>query len=152
MVQDGNITAKDAIRHAEALNQIKVRKKGDAQRILLMNMVKEGNLTIEEAMKHAVGMGVDIQARPTFESAYAAHEGKIYNFGVYKVNRLKGLQRRILQFDFQTRVMCTIQNGHRTNPIGFDQIERVESDVRMRGLSIIVSHFASRTEMPFPSR
>jgi hypothetical protein len=55
MVQDGNITAKDAIRHAEALNSIKVclsfasclfvsrvqvRKKGDAQRILLMNMVK----------------------------------------------------------------------------------------------------------------
>lgn len=63
MVQEGNITPKDAIRHAEALNSIRVRgvirllapavppnpsfcsplqvrKKGDAQRILLMNMVK----------------------------------------------------------------------------------------------------------------
>lgn len=61
MVEEGNITKKDAIRHAEALNQVwrflldfhiqrtvhktatqqvKVRKRGDAQRILLMNMVK----------------------------------------------------------------------------------------------------------------
>ena len=32
-------------------------------------------------MKHAQGMGVDVTARPTFQSAYAAHEGKIYNFG-----------------------------------------------------------------------
>ena len=40
MVQEGNITAQDAMRHAEALNSVRVRKKGDAQRILLMNMVK----------------------------------------------------------------------------------------------------------------
>jgi len=40
MVAKGNITAQDAVRHAEALNQVRVRKKGDAQRILLMNMVK----------------------------------------------------------------------------------------------------------------
>ena len=80
----------------QSIDSCKVRKKGDAQRILLMNMVKvwessvltipifwqEGNLTIEEAMKHAQGMGVDVGgARPTFESAYKAHEGKIYNFG-----------------------------------------------------------------------
>jgi hypothetical protein len=43
MVAKGNITAQDAVRHAEALNQVRVRKKGDAQRILLMNMVKVGN-------------------------------------------------------------------------------------------------------------
>ena len=55
MVQEGNISAEDAIRHAEALNSVRVRKKGDAQRILLMNMVKEGNLSIEEAMRHAKG-------------------------------------------------------------------------------------------------
>lgn len=40
MVQEGSITAEDAMRHAEFLNQVRVRKKGDAQRILLMNMVK----------------------------------------------------------------------------------------------------------------
>lgn len=40
MVEKGNITAEDALRHAEALNSVRVRKKGDAQRILLMNMVK----------------------------------------------------------------------------------------------------------------
>ncbi len=43
---------------------------------------QEGNLTIDEAMRHAGGMGVDLTAKPSFESAYAAHEGKIYNYGL----------------------------------------------------------------------
>jgi hypothetical protein len=39
-------------------------------------------MSIEDAMKHATGMGVDLTTRPTYESAYAAHEGKIYNYGL----------------------------------------------------------------------
>ena len=49
--------------------------------------------------------------------------------GVYKINRLKGAQRRILQLDFQTKVLCNIQKGHRNNQFRFEQIERVESEV-----------------------
>ena len=48
--------------------------------------------------------------------------------GVYKFNRLKGAQRRILQLDFQTEVMCNVQRGHRNNQFRFDQIERIESE------------------------
>lgn len=128
MVEDGNISAKDAIRHAERLNNVRVRKKGDAQRILLMNMVKEGNLSIEEAIQHAKGMGVDVVSEPTTaKSGYAAQEGKIYNFAVYKFNRLKGAQRRILQLDFQTLVMCNVQRGQRNHQYKFSDIARVES-------------------------
>eukprot|EP00047_Mylnosiga_fluctuans_P024651 m.166145 g.166145 ORF g.166145 m.166145 type:complete len:1343 (+) comp9898_c0_seq4:65-4093(+) len=129
MVQDGNLSSADALRHAEALNSVKVRKKGDAQRILLMNMVKERNISIDEAVRLAAEMGVDVNYdRQAARASLAAAEGKIYNFGVYKFSKLKGAQRRILQLDFSSKIMCNIQRGHRNNQIRFEDIERVESE------------------------
>ena len=91
--------------------------------------MQEGNISIEDAVKHAQGMGVDMNFdRSTVAGGLALAEGKIYNFGVYKINRLKGAQRRILQLDFQTKTLCHIQKGHRTNQIRFEQIDRVESE------------------------
>eukprot|EP00911_Craspedida_sp_UC1_P003024 UC1_evm6s2203 len=130
MVEEGNISAKDAIRHAERLNSVRVRKQGDAQRILLMNMVKEGNLSIEDAIKHAKGMGVDVvsqQAGGTSTTGLAAQKGKVYNFAVYKFNRLKGAQRRILQIDFQSKVMCNVNRGQRSHQFQFSDIAQIES-------------------------
>ena len=85
MVKDGNISAEAAMKHAAKLKDVKVRKKGDAQRILLMNMVKDGHLSIEDAMKHAEGMGVDVKAAAVggIGAGLAAAEGKIYTFGQY---------------------------------------------------------------------
>ena len=48
---------------------------------------------------------------------------------MYKLNKVKGPQRRILQLDFQSGVMCNVAKGHRTNQFKFDQIEKIESDV-----------------------
>lgn len=76
-----------------------------------------------------VGMGVDVTPNSQSASPFKEHDGIIYNFGVYKFNRLKGAQRRILQLDFQTNVMCNVQRGHRNNQFKFEQIERVESEV-----------------------
>lgn len=83
MVKDGNISAEAAMKHAAKLKEIKVRKKGDAQRILLMNMVKDGHLSIEDAMKHAEGMGIDVKVaeRGAADYGLASAEGKIYTFG-----------------------------------------------------------------------
>eukprot|EP00051_Salpingoeca_urceolata_P007194 m.95448 g.95448 ORF g.95448 m.95448 type:complete len:1713 (-) comp15154_c1_seq2:26-5164(-) len=129
MVQEGNITAKDAIRHAEMLNSIKVRKKGDAQRILLMNMVKEGNISINDAVRHAEGMGVDLKGPPpNSNSAFKRHEGKVYNFPVHKVGRLKATHRRILQLDFSTKVLCNVHKGQRLTQFSFETINRAESE------------------------
>ena len=105
---------------------IKVRKAGDAQRILLMNMVKDGNISIEEAVSHAKGMGVDVD---TQQQGLDEAEGKIHNFGVYKLNAKRmGGQRRILQLDFQARIFCNIANGKRHHQIPFGHIERIESE------------------------
>ena len=142
---------------------MQVRKKGDAQRILLMNMVKVGPRPpyllqtrvaggdSDDRGGHEArgGQGRRRQRPPDVRVRVRRARGQDLQFwgaashhialadsaaGVYKINRLKGSQRRILQFDFQTRVLCTIQNGHRTNPIPYDQIDRVEGDVRSIGV------------------
>lgn len=141
MVKDGKVTAEEAKRHARALANIKVRKAGDAQRILLMNMVKEGNISIEEAVSHAKGMGVDVDAK---KSGLEEVEGKIHNFGVYKLNAKRmGGQRRILQLDFQARIFCNIANGKRHHQIPFGHIERIESE---DGVEFAISFASSEGE------
>jgi hypothetical protein len=67
--------------------------------------------------------------RPTIPGELDAAEGKIYNFGVYKLNSKRmGGQRRILQLDFQASVFCNIANGKRHHQIPFGSIERIESE------------------------
>ena len=55
MIKDGNVSASEARRHAANLNKITVRKRGDAQRILLMNMVKDGNISLAIANRSRDG-------------------------------------------------------------------------------------------------
>lgn len=52
LIQENDVTPQEAMVHAKLLSSVTVRKKGDAQRILLMNMVKLGNISIEDAMRH----------------------------------------------------------------------------------------------------
>ena len=46
LIQENNVSAQDAMAHAKLLKDVKVRKKGDAQRILLMNMVKVSRIAV----------------------------------------------------------------------------------------------------------
>jgi hypothetical protein len=59
-----------------------------------MNMVKEGNISIEEAVSHAKGMGVDVDSKAN--QGLEEAEGKIHNFGVYKLNVSWSFLQRIL--------------------------------------------------------
>ena len=52
LIQENDVTPQEAMVHAKLLSSVTVRKKGDAQRILLMNMVKLGNISQENAVKH----------------------------------------------------------------------------------------------------
>jgi hypothetical protein len=52
LIQENDVTPQEAMVHAKLLSAVTVRKKGDAQRILLMNMVKLGNISIEDALQH----------------------------------------------------------------------------------------------------
>jgi uncharacterized membrane protein YkoI len=66
LIQDNDVSPEDALKHAKMLSSVTVRKKGDAQRILLMNMVKMGNISIEDAMKHVAEHSITLteEAKP----------------------------------------------------------------------------------------
>ena len=129
MIKEGNVSASEARRQAAKLNGIKVRKRGDAQRILLMNLVKDGNISLALALKHAKrcargrraacaagadgggSMGVDLGDPEALRTGYGVNDGKIYNFVVDKIIRFKGAQERVLQLDFQRSCMANVHNG-----------------------------------------
>merc|ERR1711990_688284 len=69
LIQENNVSPQDAMEHAKLLKDVKVRKKGDAQRILLMNMVKLGNISLEDAMMHAEAFGMTDNAEATQAAA-----------------------------------------------------------------------------------
>jgi len=69
LIQENDVSPQDAMEHAKLLKEVKVRKKGDAQRILLMNMVKMGNISLEDAMMHAEEFGMTDQATPPAAAA-----------------------------------------------------------------------------------
>ncbi|XP_048577123.1 formin-like protein 6 isoform X2 [Nematostella vectensis] len=116
------------------------QKEGDAERIKILNLVKDGKLTIEEAMQHAEEMGLG--APSSFDDSISNDaEEKIFNFGVYKYNRHRtSCSRRILQFDFQEKVLCTIQKGARGKKFCFSQIRGFDSEDGVRFFIYIEDH------------
>ena len=83
-------------------------------------------------------MGVDMAThKSTTEGGLSANEGKIHNFSVYKISTVGGnitkTRRRILQIDFQSRNICTVNNGKRNNGYPFGKIAKIESNVSHRG-------------------
>ncbi|KAM9504737.1 uncharacterized protein ACWYII_047463 isoform 3-T4 [Salvelinus alpinus] len=65
----------------------------------IMMKVKSGELTIEDALNQA--------RRDNQEQEQLASQ---YNFSVYKYNRYRW-QKRILQIDFNTKMVCSIEKG-----------------------------------------
>ncbi|KAL9974456.1 hypothetical protein ACROYT_G011488 [Oculina patagonica] len=107
-------------------------KEGDAERIRIMKMVKEGILSVEEAMEQAKNLGImTAAAEPTNDDGNG--DEKIFNFGVYKYGRDRtSLTRRILQFDFQEKVLCIIQKGNRNKKFAFTDIRGFDSEDGVR--------------------
>lgn len=106
-------------------------KEGDAERIRIMTMVKQGVLSVEEAMEQAKSLGIMSSAEPTYDDGNA--DEKIFNFGVYKYGRDRtSLSRRILQFDFQEKVVCIIQKGNRNKKLLFSDLRGFDSEDGVR--------------------
>ncbi|XP_035238131.1 uncharacterized protein LOC118208000 [Anguilla anguilla] len=89
----------------------------------IMNKVKSGELTIEDALKQA--------RRETGGRRRAEEENSQYNFSVYKYNRYRW-QKRILQIDFNTKVMCSIEKGIIKRQLPFASVKSCDDAVGTR--------------------
>ncbi|KAK6303327.1 hypothetical protein J4Q44_G00257810 [Coregonus suidteri] len=73
----------------------------------IMMKVKSGELTIEDALNQARR---DNQEQLKQSLAMEEQQASQYNFSVYKYNRYRW-QKRILQIDFNTKMVCSIEKG-----------------------------------------
>ncbi|XP_033626676.1 uncharacterized protein LOC117289591 isoform X2 [Asterias rubens] len=136
MLAQGKISCDD---HKELLQKfatVKNYKNGDAQRMILGNLVKTGRISIDDAVHYSRLLGIvasaETEARTIAEVNNAFNDKRVYNFGVYKYYRHRSCQRRILQIDFQSCQICNIQKGNLNRIFAFAQVTDYESEEGLR--------------------
>ncbi|XP_019907059.1 formin-E isoform X2 [Esox lucius] len=82
-------------------------KLSNEMQLSIMMKVKSGELTVEEALNQARR---DNLRQLTQSLASEEQQAFQYNFSVYKYNRCRW-QKRILQIDFNTKMVCSIEKG-----------------------------------------
>ncbi|XP_030831185.1 uncharacterized protein LOC100890634 isoform X2 [Strongylocentrotus purpuratus] len=111
-------------------------KSGDAQRMILANLVKTGRISIDDAVHYSRLLGIvasaETEARTIAEVSNAFQEKRVYNFGVYKYYKHRTCQRRILQIDFQACQLCNIQKGNLNRKFTFATVTDYESEEGLR--------------------
>ncbi|XP_005162511.3 uncharacterized protein isoform X2 [Danio rerio] len=78
----------------------------NAMQLNIMNLVKSGKMSIDEALNQARSGKMHKQKNFEIEEK----EPSQYNFSVRKFNRYLW-QKRVLQIDFSTRLLCSIEKG-----------------------------------------
>jgi hypothetical protein len=119
---DNVLTSEQAEAATSHFQSMPLETQSDWLRILLMNLVKNNQLTIEAAERYASQFALDTKS--------AQGQTETYNFPVYKWNKLtRSAQRRILQFDFQSKTMLSMHRGQIHKTFNFIDILRYEGDV-----------------------
>uniref|UniRef100_A0A8C7ZJJ7 Uncharacterized protein n=1 Tax=Oryzias sinensis TaxID=183150 RepID=A0A8C7ZJJ7_9TELE len=92
----------------------------------IMNRVKNGELSIDDALHQARRDRVNLlkqQSLSTEEQLPSQH-----NFSVHKYNRYRW-QKRILQIDFKTRMLCSIERGIIKRQLPFSTVNSCDDGV-----------------------
>ncbi|KAG7472064.1 hypothetical protein MATL_G00104550 [Megalops atlanticus] len=87
----------------------------------IMNKVKSGELTIEDALNQARRKTAELQRTEEENSSQC-------NFSVYKYNRYRW-QKRILQIDFNTNMVCSIEKGIIKRQLPFSSVKSCDDGV-----------------------
>ena len=93
------------------------------------NLVKEGKLSQEAALAYAEKCGL-----------LSSTTKEVFNFSVYKWNKVGTVQRLILQFDFKSQTLSDIQQGRRAEKIEFKNISSYQSEDGLRLMIQCANH------------
>ncbi|XP_034761772.2 uncharacterized protein LOC117412189 isoform X1 [Acipenser ruthenus] len=94
------------------------------EQLRILNKVKMGEMTIQEALVWA-SKGTGEATKQTSQTQQQVESTSQYNFSVYKCNRYRW-QKRILQIDFNSKVICSIEKGTVKKQFPFTQIKSCE--------------------------
>ncbi|XP_018546178.1 uncharacterized protein LOC108892814 isoform X2 [Lates calcarifer] len=109
-------------RHAEELPKL-----SNEQQLSIMNMVKNGELSIEDALNLARKDQVLKQQNLPEEDQKPSQ----YNFSVHKHGRYRW-QKRVLQIDFKTKMLCSIEKGIIKRQLAFSIVKSCDDGVGSR--------------------
>jgi hypothetical protein len=103
----------------------------------------EGKLSQEAALAYAEKCGIVVSNEISMDHRLSLSMTKeVFNFSVYKWNKVRTVQRLILQFDFKSQTLSDIQQGRRAEKIEFQDIVSYQSE---DGLRLLI-HFANHGE------
>ncbi|XP_047428453.1 formin-like protein 13 [Mugil cephalus] len=110
-------------------------KLSNEMQLSLMNMVKSGELSIEEALKKAREEQVLKPNNPTEEEQVTKtceeQQPRQYNFSIHKHSHYRW-QKRVLQFDFNTKMLCSIEKGIVKRHLPFSTVKSCDDGVGSR--------------------
>jgi hypothetical protein len=106
-------------------------------------VAREGKLSQEAALVYAEKCGIVVSNEISMDHRLSLSMTKeVFNFCVYKWNKVRTVQRLILQFDFKSQTLSDIQQGRRAEKIEFQDIVSYQSE---DGLRLLI-HFANHGE------
>ncbi|CAM9700561.1 unnamed protein product [Lampetra fluviatilis] len=111
------------------------------EQIQLLEAVKMGKMTVEEAVRMANGLEQDSKATDM------VGESDVYNFNVYKYNKFRQRQKRILQVDFFEKVLCNISKGAVHKRFPFAELESCEGQEGLRLTLYFTQHHEYELEI-----
>ncbi|XP_029912350.1 formin-like protein 6 [Myripristis murdjan] len=109
-------------KHSTDLPQLSNEKQ-----LSIMNMVKSGELSIEDALD----LARNDQLQLFKQQSQAEEEQQQYNFSIHKHGRYRW-QKRVLQIDFKTKMLCSIEKGIVKRQLPFSQVKSCEAGASSR--------------------
>lgn len=87
----------------------------------LMNKVKRGEMSIDDALNQARMDREQLLKQRSFEELQEQKPSQ-YNFSVHKHGRYRW-QKRVIQFDFKTKMLCSIEKGIVKRQLSFSDVK-----------------------------
>ncbi|XP_070766720.1 uncharacterized protein [Enoplosus armatus] len=110
--------------HTEDLPQL-----SNEMQLTIMHKVKSGELSIEDALNQArMGSKQQLKAKSLAEEEQQPSQ---YNFSVHKHSHYRW-QKRVLQIDFKTKMLCSIERGIVKRQLPFSTVKSCDDGVGSR--------------------
>lgn len=97
----------------------------------IMNKVKRGELSIDDALNQAMRDRKELQKQKSQGEEREEQEPPQYNFSIHKHGRYRW-QKRVLQFDFKTKMLCSIEKGIIKRQLLFSNVKSCEDGAGTR--------------------
>lgn len=111
-------------RHTEDLPRL-----SNEMQLSIMNKVKSGELSIEDALNEARKDRTELLKQRSL--AEEEQQPSQYNFSVHKHGRYRW-QKRVLQIDFKTKMLCSIEKGIIKQQLPFTVVKSCDDGVGSR--------------------